>query len=70
MRTSTPHRLGTAACGVHPETEVAVAVTDRAVPFAALLRQHRLEAGLTQAALAGRAALSVLTVQSLEAGLG
>ena len=38
--------------------------------FGALLRQHRLDAGLTQEALAERAGLSVRTVQHLERGLG
>jgi predicted ATPase/class 3 adenylate cyclase len=45
-------------------------VTDRTQTFAILLRQHRLEAGLTQAALAERAALSVRAIQNLEADLG
>ena len=38
--------------------------------FGALLRQHRLAAGLTQEALADRAGLSARAVQHLERGLG
>jgi WD40 repeat protein/transcriptional regulator with XRE-family HTH domain len=38
--------------------------------FAALLRQYRIDSGLTQAALAERAGLSVRAVQHLEAGRG
>jgi WD40 repeat protein/transcriptional regulator with XRE-family HTH domain len=38
--------------------------------FGALLRRHRIDAGLTQAALAERALLSVRAVQHLEAGRG
>src|SRR5579871_481225 len=38
--------------------------------FGALLRSYRLDAGLTQAALAERAGLSVRAVQHLEAGRG
>ncbi|HEY1294256.1 MAG TPA: helix-turn-helix domain-containing protein, partial [Chloroflexota bacterium] len=38
--------------------------------FGALLRSYRVEAGLTQAALAERAGLSVRAVQHLEAGRG
>ena len=38
--------------------------------FAARLRRHRIEAGLTQAALAERAGLSPRTIQHLEAGAG
>jgi predicted ATPase/transcriptional regulator with XRE-family HTH domain len=40
------------------------------VTFARLLRQHRIEAGLTQAALAEQAGLSTRGIQRLEAGLG
>jgi predicted ATPase/transcriptional regulator with XRE-family HTH domain len=39
------------------------------LPFSALLRQQRLAAGLTQAALAERAGLSERTVQDLERGI-
>ena len=38
------------------------------VPFGARLRQHRLDAGLTQEALAARAGVGVRTLQSLEGG--
>ena len=38
--------------------------------FARMLRERRLAAGLTQAALAERAGLSTRAVQHLEAGLG
>src|SRR5215813_12870665 len=38
--------------------------------FGALLRRYRIDAGLTQAALAERAGLSVRAVQHLEAGRG
>src|SRR4051794_35617367 len=38
--------------------------------FGALLRQHRLALGLTQAALAERAGLSERTIQHLERSLG
>lgn len=40
-----------------------------AVSFAALLRRQRLAAGLTQEALAGRAALSTRAVSDLERGV-
>jgi transcriptional regulator with XRE-family HTH domain len=43
---------------------------DRAgAPFGALLRRHRLAAGLTQEALAERAGVSARTVSDLERGL-
>ena len=42
--------------------------TDGALEFGALLRQHRLAAGLTQEALADRAGLSTRAVQTLERG--
>src|SRR5919199_2810875 len=42
----------------------------RETSFGRLLREHRLRAGLTQAALAGRATLSVRAIQHLEASLG
>src|SRR5262245_60655503 len=47
-------------------------MADEALPasFGALLRQHRLDAGLTQEALAERAGLSVRAVQHLERALG
>ena len=38
--------------------------------FGSVLRARRLEAGLTQAALAERAGLSVRAIQHLEAGMG
>jgi len=38
--------------------------------FGALLRRYRVDAGLTQAALAERAGLSIRAVQHLEAGRG
>src|SRR5918912_3940927 len=44
--------------------------SDEARRFGAVLRARRLEAGLTQAALAERARLSVRAIQHLEAGLG
>src|SRR5262252_2184015 len=44
--------------------------SEEARRFGALLRGRRLEAGLTQAALAERAGLSVRAIQHLEAGLG
>ena len=44
--------------------------TDRPDVFANLLRQHRLKVGLTQAALAELATVSLRAVQNLEAGLG
>ena len=44
--------------------------SEQAKRFGALLRGRRLEAGLTQAALAERAGLSVRAIQHLEAGLG
>ncbi len=37
-------------------------------PFGTLLKEYRLRAGLTQEALAERAALSVRNIQSLESG--
>jgi predicted ATPase/transcriptional regulator with XRE-family HTH domain len=39
-----------------------------ALPFSALLREHRQEAGLTQEALAARAGLSPRSIRSLERG--
>src|SRR5438309_12082032 len=44
--------------------------SEEARRFGAQLRGRRLEAGLTQAALAERAGLSVRAIQHLEAGLG
>src|SRR5689334_22581970 len=44
--------------------------TPKTTLFAALLRRYRIDAGLTQAALAERAGLSVRAVQHLEAGRG
>jgi transcriptional regulator with XRE-family HTH domain len=42
--------------------------TPSTAAFAALLRQHRLAAGLTQEGLAERSGLSVYGIQKLEAG--
>jgi predicted ATPase/DNA-binding CsgD family transcriptional regulator len=52
-----------------PDTRVSSS-PEPAVPFARLLRQLRVDAGLTQAALAEHARLSGRGVQRLEAGLG
>ena len=41
---------------------------DSTTAFGALLRQHRVAAGLTQEALAERAGLSVYGIQKLERG--
>src|SRR5215470_7362231 len=42
--------------------------TAQPLPFSALLRRHRLAAGLTQAELAERATLSVNAISALESG--
>ena len=56
--------------GEAPETEGAAAAGDDAGDdaFASGLRRHRLAAGLTQEALAGRAGAGVRTIQGLERG--
>jgi len=43
-------------------------VTESTTTFGALLRQHRLAAGLTQEQLAERAGMSVFGIQKLERG--
>ena len=55
-----PHRKGTCALAADPQ---------HAGLFAALLRRHRLAAGLTQEALAERASLSARGISDLERGL-
>ena len=50
------------------ELELEEAQEAGAAPFGALLRRHRLAAGLTQEALAERAGLGVRTLQGLEQG--
>ena len=50
------------------ELELEEAQEAGAAPFGALLRRHRLAAGLTQEALAARAGLGVRTLQGLEQG--
>ncbi|HTE85702.1 MAG TPA: helix-turn-helix transcriptional regulator, partial [Dehalococcoidia bacterium] len=47
-----------------------MADSGKPAPFGDLVRQHRLGAGLTQAALAERAGISVRAVQDLERSVG
>jgi len=55
----------------YPRTAAVLIVIGRPLgAHASLLRQRRIEAGLTQAALAELAGLSTRTIQHLEAGLG
>src|SRR3712207_5105922 len=53
-----------------PREEGAMAAADEPASFGELVRQHRLDAGLTQAALAERAGISLRAVQDLERSVG
>src|SRR5262245_39838024 len=55
-------------CKGEARTRIGMSVPRIKATFGSLLREHRLEAGLTQEALAERAGLSPRAVQLLEAG--
>src|SRR5579859_7550572 len=63
-------RIGPLSRKASPMATRELSRPDRPVPFAALLRQHRLDLSLTQAVLAERAGRSARAIQHLEAGLG
>src|SRR5438034_7163621 len=56
-----------ASSGGHPEGSMQQPDADE-LPFAALLRHHRLQAGLTQQELADRSGISAQAVSALERG--